>query len=382
MPIVYITGLIMLFYLLYALYQLTLIIIWPIVFGWLVYIAGYTFFIKAILARFRSKFVELIELDHSSGRFVFKLCNDSSKAEDFDKEQLEMIAYATAFVCYLFYANEMLLKEITDGFWYLIVSVVAFSSTAAGLYAAIRLTQKSLFVYLESGLVKLRIFSLNAQAAHFEDFSREVSENSRLRVSLQAHSSVALSRFLTSIVTDLPVFISGGRSLQSFIDKQTAALRTENQKLSDLCGKYASLQGTYDFACRRANHVGNEAVFRILDNFAEGIAALAELINQSRWDEFSQLIDGAQEELKNLLENIEQLESGEDASSGAEIEENNDDPYAVLGVRADLSNDEIRKVYRLLANIYHPDRGNVSDHGKFQQLQQAWAAICKARNIR
>lgn len=98
--------------------------------------------------------------------------------------------------------------------------------------------------------------------------------------------------------------------------------------------------------------------------------------------EFSQHIDGAQEEFKQLLENIEKLKSGEDVSGGAETEGNNDDPYAALGVRADLPDDEIRKISRLLANIYHPDRGNVSDHRKFQQIQQAWAAICRARNIR
>lgn len=384
MPFVYIFCAILLGYIVYGLYLLVMIIIWPVFFGWLAYILYKVIFIKDIFNEFRTRFVELIELDHAPGELAFRMRNDPSKvmADDSDTTLLAAVIVAVAY--YLFYAYEIFLEKLQDdGLLLLLASLGAFLLTAAGLYAAIRYTREILYVHVAHGAVRLRVASLNAQAARFGDFSIEAELNDALRKSFQANPKVADVGLLNAIQSNLDAIVSGDQSLQAIIDAHTAALRIENRKLGDLSGKYASLQGTYDFACRRANHVGNEAVFRYLDLIAkEGIAVLVELINQSRWDEFSQHIDGAQEELKNLLENIEQLESGEDASSGVEIEENNDDPYAVLGVRADLSNDEIRKVYRLLANIYHPDRGNVSDHRKFQQIQQAWAAICKVRNIR
>lgn len=379
MPLVYLFIAIIV---LQLLYELAILIIWPLLLGWLTYIVGNTYFIKANLARFKARFVELIDLDHFSGKFVFKPRSKVSKVDDPVSKEPETAAYIVAAVCYLYYTNEILLGRFSDIFSYLFVGVIAISSAAAGLYAAIYCTRKYLIVYLENNLVKLRILILNAQMAHLKDFSEEAEKNDRLRVFLQASPSVARSKLLTSIQTNLPVFILGDRSLQSLIEKQTAALRIENRKLNDLNGKYASLQGTYDFACRKANRVNNEAVFRYLDLIAKGIAALASLIDQSKLEEFSQQIDGAQEELKDLLENIERIGSGEDTSTGAEVEENNNDPYVVLCVRDDLSSDEIKKVYRGLANIYHPDKGRVRDHKKFQQIERAWAAICKARNIR
>ncbi len=60
------------------------------------------------------------------------------------------------------------------------------------------------------------------------------------------------------------------------------------------------------------------------------------------------------------------------------------DPYQVLGISSDASEDEIKKAYRVLSRKYHPD-ANINNPNKeqaeekFKQVQQAYDQIMKAR---
>lgn len=59
-------------------------------------------------------------------------------------------------------------------------------------------------------------------------------------------------------------------------------------------------------------------------------------------------------------------------------------PYEVLGVSPDATNDEIKKQYRKLSRIYHPD-ANVNNpnkaqaEAKFKEVQEAYDMIIKER---
>lgn len=54
-----------------------------------------------------------------------------------------------------------------------------------------------------------------------------------------------------------------------------------------------------------------------------------------------------------------------------------EDPYKVLGVSRDASDDEIKQAYRRLAKQYHPDRnpGNAEAAKKMQQINAAYEQI-------
>ena len=59
-------------------------------------------------------------------------------------------------------------------------------------------------------------------------------------------------------------------------------------------------------------------------------------------------------------------------------------PYEVLGVSRDASEDEIKKAYRALRRKYHPD-ANVNNHNKaqsvekFMKFQEAYQRLLKVR---
>ncbi|MGZ4235822.1 MAG: J domain-containing protein [Solirubrobacteraceae bacterium] len=57
------------------------------------------------------------------------------------------------------------------------------------------------------------------------------------------------------------------------------------------------------------------------------------------------------------------------------------DPYLVLGVRADASDQEIRSAYRRLVQLHHPDHNNGSadSERRFEGVQAAYAQIRELR---
>src|SRR5579863_2736309 len=57
------------------------------------------------------------------------------------------------------------------------------------------------------------------------------------------------------------------------------------------------------------------------------------------------------------------------------------DPYAVLGVTHDVSDIELRRIYRELVKRYHPDHngGSAESARRFAQIQEAYDAIAHHR---
>jgi curved DNA-binding protein CbpA len=57
------------------------------------------------------------------------------------------------------------------------------------------------------------------------------------------------------------------------------------------------------------------------------------------------------------------------------------DPYVVLGVRADATEQEIRSAYRRLVQLHHPDHnhGSADSERRFEEVQEAYARIRELR---
>jgi hypothetical protein len=57
------------------------------------------------------------------------------------------------------------------------------------------------------------------------------------------------------------------------------------------------------------------------------------------------------------------------------------DPYDVLGLRRDASDEEVRVAYRHLVQLHHPDHNNGSAEStrRFEEIQDAYASIQQAR---
>ena len=63
------------------------------------------------------------------------------------------------------------------------------------------------------------------------------------------------------------------------------------------------------------------------------------------------------------------------------------DPYSLLGVDRNASDDEVKKAYRRFSRKYHPD-ANINNpnkeeaEAKFKEVQQAYPELCPAQLFR
>lgn len=49
-------------------------------------------------------------------------------------------------------------------------------------------------------------------------------------------------------------------------------------------------------------------------------------------------------------------------------------PYKVLGINPQMSEEEAKSVYRSLVKKYHPDKSS-GNEGKFREIQEAWKLL-------
>jgi DnaJ domain len=65
----------------------------------------------------------------------------------------------------------------------------------------------------------------------------------------------------------------------------------------------------------------------------------------------------------------------------AEMATRGRDPYQVLGVPRDASDEEVRSAYRRLAQLHHPDHngGSLEAARRFEEVQDAYAEIVRRR---
>lgn len=273
-----------------------------------------------------------------------------------------------------------------------VVAGMALLLVGAGLWAALGGAERDQLqhnMFVNTWLAR-RVKRLNALGGNAQRFQAEAASNTRLRATLGGMPDAASQRLMQAIQAQWAKVVAAPQALQQVLDQHTQQTIAENAVLHTLCQRHAAVLHTYDQACAEANAVGNEAVFRYLDMVWRALQSLEQLVAQDQWEALAQHLDGAADELQQLRNNIHHIgqddaaaHSGEEADapgpdSGADGTAN---PYAVLGVKPDLSPQQLKDVYRKLAQIYHPDKGLVSDPARFQAIQQAWQAIAAERGL-
>lgn len=95
-------------------------------------------------------------------------------------------------------------------------------------------------------------------------------------------------------------------------------------------------------------------------------------IPKKEWSNFKEEINIFISDLKKFIKNA--YDNSHSRNKGTF-----NDPYVELGVSPEMTDKEIRTIFRSLCKIYHPDKGKVKDDNKFKLINNAYETIMHQR---
>ena len=106
---------------------------------------------------------------------------------------------------------------------------------------------------------------------------------------------------------------------------------------------------------------------------------LKELIIKKKWKEVDEGYDSVIQELNQLRTNAINYKNESEFFQDSDAYSSN--PFKVLKIPVDASIEEIKKLYKELCKVYHPDKANIADDSAIKEINAAYAKIKKIRNF-
>ncbi|MFO7803293.1 MAG: J domain-containing protein [Desulfovermiculus sp.] len=163
-------------------------------------------------------------------------------------------------------------------------------------------------------------------------------------------------------------------SLRSVIAAEIEKAQRDRVNLRKAGERFDEVMQLHHKVSRTVFATGSPSMVNAIDEIYEQIHQAKQIcLPQREWATFDEAMTVYTQDLKQLEEQALNLTAGEASDYNAV------DPYEILGVTSDMTLDEIKKVYRELSNIYHPDKGKVRDDRRFKEIGNAWSLIKKQR---
>lgn len=229
---------------------------------------------------------------------------------------------------------------------------------------------------LESSIrerVDKKIGRVNLSLDELDRVSEEISRlaTEKLRIQFPTNYAPSIQRVVEADKAQLLIDTSKFRSL---ISKQVRQAKEDQNQLKKAISEYENAIQVYKRVALAVNRSGSVALIILLDDLYKGLNALRDYLTVPNWSAFTEGITFAIEELEMLSKN-----AGEFAAFSEEDEPPEYDPYDILGVSAEMSDEQIGKVYKKLSSIYHPDVGITKDDKRMKEINSAYQQIMRER---
>lgn len=136
----------------------------------------------------------------------------------------------------------------------------------------------------------------------------------------------------------------------------------------------------YEGATALVEQIGDPSLKNSLDEIHGCLVKLEELKGRGGWKQFDEGKVIVKEELERLLAHAQSLRSSKEENQSVS-DRGFYDPWKVLRVSKDMTNEKIKEVWRDLCKIYHPDGGKVKDDAGFKEVNEAYEKIKKERGF-
>lgn len=299
---------------------------------------------------------------------------------------------------------------------------VAFGAALTGTCTLVLLTLGGEFDHLPifngsrfqplTGLILTAVFALCifvpvscrfTAARGFEKRARDAVANHAARIRTISFSGLKELRLDVAAISELcrrlgvPVTDTYLAAVAEFVRRNTGEVLKQPGKLENVVREQLGharadrrhleqAADAYEEATRQLTEVRLEvartrsiSMFRLLDELEEAQVQLKACLVKRDWQAFRDGVDT----LTSYIADVRAAAHSDDWQESDEqdaIPQEHADPYAVLRVQPEMSLQEIESVARRLLNIYHPDKGLVTDDSHFKQIQGAWEAIKAQRS--
>lgn len=203
-----------------------------------------------------------------------------------------------------------------------------------------------------------------------------------LEIDFPANFRPAVQRYATAHTTELLRDVS---SLEELVASNMRQAEEDMGHLQTVRDLYLATKNFYTEVSREVNKTGLMPLIKELDYDYRGLTSqnLMFLITERNWSDFQDIVRSIIEDLRRLRDlaakcQEEGCESEIDAYANETEEER---AYRVLGIPPTATNDQIKRSYRTLASIWHPDAGAVTDDSRFKEINWGYELLKKSRNF-
>ena len=226
-------------------------------------------------------------------------------------------------------------------------------------------------------LERLKAEEVARLEGRLQSITKQIADLSTiLKISFPEDYSSSIRAYVESHKADLLINTTG---FDRFISSEVAKANDDLSKLKRAAKAFDEVMQLYSRTTSEVNRTGNKAFFHLLHQLLEGLEGLKDFLPKREWNKFHEGVDFIMDELKPLYENATGYQDAYEEECEEEV---SSDPYSILGVSEQMDDDQIRKIYLELCNIYHPDKGKVPDDTKFKEINNAYEQIKKMRQKR
>jgi len=190
-------------------------------------------------------------------------------------------------------------------------------------------------------------------------------------IALPLNAKEEIEDFVTNHKTEL---LRDPRVLQRFIEGKASAIMDVQAQLAKAKSAHEAALGVFDDVLRDVNATGSVALIRELEQDYEGLmsSTLLSLLAESKWAEFHDVVASIVTDITDLARRAKDYSSKVTDGQSVEAETDTERACRILGVPKGTPADQLKKVYRSLVSVWHPDKGVVRDDGRIKEINWAY----------
>ncbi len=205
--------------------------------------------------------------------------------------------------------------------------------------------------------------------------------NAKLNISFPADFKTEIQKFVDSNTQTLLRDVTPLNDKIADIIRRAKEDLVQLEKASDL---YSLAKNFYTKTVRDVTRIGSPALLTQLDALHVYLNSenLKMLLQNKDWSNFHDAVNAILEELmviKEAAANYNDWESQQEEETFEPTENEEEKSCHILGVPLNATADQIKKVYKKLSAIYHPDCNIVNDDTRMKEINWAYEVLMKLR---